>query len=223
MNGVPIWPKRAEASPLTGKKVFAARGGVSARLIRNGGVGAAAGGHMERYAAGNPAFEREELVMTTTEHSSESVNFDAAPPPSRFQLRTPLLDAGSLSTLLAETPNFQLKIRCYAPHEGENALHSHHNQDHSFVVLQGTARFRGPRGETWDLGRNEGIMLYDGTWYCFENSGEEPLVVLRIASFMPEQGDPNQRLGANGRQIDPHTKDNLRPEKIVIREGAFYE
>jgi mannose-6-phosphate isomerase-like protein (cupin superfamily) len=172
----------------------------------------------------------EETIMTTTEpHAAKTegpaagVDYDAVPPPSRFQLRTPLLDAGSLSTLLAETPNFQLKIRCYAPHEGENALHSHHNQDHSFVVLQGTARFRGPRGETWDLSRNEGIMLYDGTWYCFENSGDEPLVVLRIAAFMSHQGDPNKRLGANGRQIDPHTKDNLRPDKIVIREGAFYE
>jgi mannose-6-phosphate isomerase-like protein (cupin superfamily) len=155
--------------------------------------------------------------------SPAAVDFDAAPPPSRFQLRTPLLDAGSLSTLLAETPNFQLKIRCYAPHEGENALHSHHNQDHSFIVLQGTARFRGPRGETWDLRYNEGIMLYDGTWYCFENSGDEPLVVLRIAAFMPHRGDPNKRLGAHGRQIDPHTKDNLRPDETVFREGAFYE
>ncbi len=152
-----------------------------------------------------------------------SMDFEAAPPPSRFQLRTPLLDAGSLSTVLAETENFQLKIRCYAPREGENAMHSHYNQDHSFVVLQGTARFYGPRGEVWDLTRNEGIMLYDGTWYCFENSGEEPLVVLRIASFMPHKGDPDKRLGVRGEQIEPHSVENKRPEKTVLREGAFYE
>ncbi len=150
-------------------------------------------------------------------------DFETAPPPTRFQLRTPLLDSGSLSTVLAETDNFQLKIRCYAPREGENAMHSHHNQDHSFVVLQGTARFYGPRGEVWDLGRNEGIMLYDGSWYCFENPGEEPLVVLRIAAFMPHQGDPNKRLGVKGQQIDAHTKDNRRPDDIKLRDGAFYE
>ena len=152
-----------------------------------------------------------------------AVDFAADPPPTRFRLRSPLLDAGSLSTVLAETPNFQLKIRCYAPHEGENAMHSHHHQEHSFVVLQGTARFYGPRGETWDLGRNEGIMLYDRTWYCFENSGEDPLVVLRIATFLPHEGDPNKRLGVNGLQIDPHTAENKRPETRVFREGAFYE
>lgn len=152
-----------------------------------------------------------------------TANFDAAPPPSLFRLRTPLLDAGSLSTVLAETENFHLKIRCYAPREGENAMHSHHNQDHAFVVLQGTARFYGPRGETWDIGRNEGIMLYEKTWYCFENSGVEPLVVLRIAALMHHQGDPNTRFGVRGQKIESHTPENRRPQKRVVREGAFYE
>lgn len=168
--------------------------------------------------------------MTATEYRPDDVNspeatvdFAAAPPPSRFKLRIPLLDAGSLSTVLAKTDNFELKIRCYAPRQGENAMHAHHNQDHSFVILQGTARFYGPRGEVWDLGRNEGIMLYDRTWYCFENSGDEPLVVLRIASFMPHLGDPNKRLGIKGQQIDAHTAENKRPETRVFREGAFYE
>lgn len=168
--------------------------------------------------------------MTDTAHRPAEVgdpeatmDFASAPPPSRFRLRSPLLDGGSLSTVLAKTPNFELKIRCYAPHEGENAMHAHFNQDHSFVVLQGAARFYGPRGEVWDLGRNEGIMLYEGTWYCFENAGEEPLVVLRIAALMPHQGDPAKRLGVKGQQIDAHTEDNRRPQKIVVRDGAFYE
>jgi mannose-6-phosphate isomerase-like protein (cupin superfamily) len=154
---------------------------------------------------------------------SATEDFASAPPPTRFRLRIPLLDAGSMSTVLAKTENFELKIRCYAPNQGENAMHSHHNQDHSFVILQGTARFFGPRGEVWDLGRNEGIMLYDGSWYCFRNSGSEPLVVLRIASFMPQNGDPNKRLGVHGEQIDAHTPENKRPETRVFREGAFYE
>jgi mannose-6-phosphate isomerase-like protein (cupin superfamily) len=170
------------------------------------------------------------MMSETTEHRPVEVgdptateDFESAPPPTRFQLKTPLLDSGSLSTSLAETDNFQLKIRCYAPQEGENAMHAHHNQDHSFVVLQGTARFYGPRGEVWDLNRNEGIMLYEGTWYCFENPGEDPLVVLRIAAFMPHKGDPNKRLGIHSEQIDSHSKENRRPTEIVIRDGAFYE
>ena len=40
---------------------------------------------------------------------------------------------------------------------------------------------------------------------------------------MPENGDPDKRLGVHGEQIEPHSPENRRPEKIVYREGAFYE
>ena len=168
--------------------------------------------------------------MSEHEHRPEevgdttaTVDFENTPPPSRFKLRAQLLDAGSESRILAETPNMQMKIRVYAAKEGENAMHAHHNQDHSFVVLQGDARFYGPRGEIWDLGRNEGIMLPEGCYYCFENFGEDPLVVMRIATHMPDKGDPNERLGIHQDQIQPHSPENRRPEKIVYREGEFYE
>lgn len=158
-----------------------------------------------------------------TAQENIAVDLDKTPKPERFKLRAQLLDEGSKSWVLGETENMQLKIRVYSAHGGENAMHAHHNQDHSFIVLQGTARFYGPRGETWDLERNEGIFLADGAYYCFENSGEEPLVVLRIAARIPNKGDPEKRLGLDGVQIDPHTPENKRPEKIVYREGAFYE
>ena len=116
-----------------------------------------------------------------------------------------------------------MKIRVYAPSEGENAMHAHHNQEHSFVVLQGLARFYGPRGEVWELGRNEGIMLPEGTYYCFENPGKDPLVVIRIASMMPDKGDPEIRLGVHEELIAAHSPENRRPQKIVYREGEFYE
>ena len=168
--------------------------------------------------------------MTETDHrpvevgdATATVDFDKTPPPSRFRLRAQLLDAGSESRILAESDSLQMKIRVYAPHEGENAMHAHHNQDHSFVVLQGLARFYGPRGEAWELGRNEGIMLPEGAYYCFENAGDDPLVVMRIATMMSEKGDPETRLGVHEQQIDSHTADNRRPQKIVYREGEFYE
>ncbi len=168
--------------------------------------------------------------MTESDHrpvevgdDTATVDFDNTPPPSRFKLRAQLLDAGSESRVLAETQNMQMKIRVYAANEGENAMHAHHNQDHSFVVLQGQARFYGPRGEIWDLGRNEGIMLPEGTYYCFENSGGDSLVVMRIAALMADKGDPERRLGVHQNQIDSHTPENRRPEKIVYRQGAFYE
>jgi uncharacterized cupin superfamily protein len=42
-----------------------------------------------------------------------------------------------------------LRIHCYAPGIGENALHSHTKEDHVFVVLAGTAQFNtGRDGKT---------------------------------------------------------------------------
>jgi mannose-6-phosphate isomerase-like protein (cupin superfamily) len=168
--------------------------------------------------------------MTETDHrpvevgdTTATADFDKAPQPSRFRLRAQLLDAGSESRILAESDGLQMKIRVYAAHEGENAMHAHHNQDHSFVVLQGEARFYGPQGEAWELGRNEGIMLPEGAYYCFENAGDDPLVVMRIATMMSEKGDPETRLGVHEQQIDSQTADNRRPQKIVYREGEFYE
>jgi hypothetical protein len=66
-------------------------------------------------------------------------------------------------------------------------------------------------------------MLPEGCWYCFENSGADPLVVLRIAAVMPEKGDPDERHGIHGEQIDSHTAANKRPQETVFRDGEFYE
>ena len=152
-----------------------------------------------------------------------TVDLESAPKSSRFKLKIELLEKGSKTRLLARTDNLWMQIRCYSPFEGENAMHAHHHQDHSFVVLQGKARFYGPLGETWDLTRNDGIMLPAGAYYCFENSGDEPLVVMRIASITRDEGDVNKRLGIHGEQIEPHSPENKRPEHTVAMEGKFYE
>ena len=138
-----------------------------------------------------------------------------------------MLFRSSRSEMLTNTGNLQIKIRCYAAGGGENAMHSHHNQDHSFIVLQGQARYYGPQGEVYDLTRNQGIMLPSGCYYCFENSGSEPLVVLRIESITKESAlkgsDPAVRLGMHGQQIEPHAVENNREKPIRPRPGAFYE
>ncbi len=140
-----------------------------------------------------------------------------------FRLRIELLDEGSFRRMLADTGNLKIKIRCYAAGGGENALHAHHGQDHSFIILQGQARFRLPSGETREMTRNEGVMLPSGSYYCFDNSGPEPLVVLRIESITREGGDPEVRLGETGQQIDPRAPENNRNKTMRIRPGAFYE
>lgn len=161
--------------------------------------------------------------MADPAKGGELVDFSKTPAPETFKLRIQLLDEGSRSIMLTDTGNMKIKIRCYAAGGGENAMHAHHNQDHSFIVLQGNARFYGPQGEVRDLARNDGIMLPSGCYYCFENSGAEPLVVLRIESITKEGGDPNVRLGMHGQQIEPHAVENNREKPIRPRPGAFYE
>lgn len=161
--------------------------------------------------------------MADPETAGPVVDFSKAPPPDFFKLKIQLLDEGSFRLMLADTGNLQIKIRCYAAGGGENAMHAHHGQDHSFIVLMGKARFFGPRGEERELQRNEGVMLPSGCYYCFENSGDEPLVVLRIESITKEGGSSTVRLGMHGQQIDAHAPENNREKPVRFRDGAFYE
>src|SRR2546427_5151165 len=65
------------------------------------------------------------------------------------QLKTQLVKEGHTRNMLAETNLMTLRIHCYAPGIGENALHSHTKEDHIFLVLQGTAQFNtGRDGKT---------------------------------------------------------------------------
>ena len=57
------------------------------------------------------------------------------------QLKTQLVKEGHTRHLLAETDLMTLRIHCYAPGIGENALHAHTKEDHIFLVLDGAAQF----------------------------------------------------------------------------------
>ena len=49
-------------------------------------------------------------------------------------------------------------LKTYAA-DGENGLHAHPSEDHTFVVLQGEATFYGPNDKTRTIGKNEGVPL----------------------------------------------------------------
>jgi len=69
------------------------------------------------------------------------------------QLKTQLVKEGHTRTMLAETDLMTLRIHCYAPGIGENALHSHTKEDHIFLVLQGTAQFNTGRANNGERGQ----------------------------------------------------------------------
>ncbi len=110
-----------------------------------------------------------------------------------FSMKSQLLDKGNTEIPLAMAEKLWLKIKVYAE-GGENQLHAHPHQDHSFIVLQGRARFYGPDGESRECGANEGIMLPAGAFYHFSNITDEPLVLLRIGAAMEDDKHPDMRI-----------------------------
>ncbi|NER29207.1 MAG: cupin, partial [Symploca sp. SIO1C4] len=66
--------------------------------------------------------------------------------PQLFQLKTQLLSKGRTDYILAKTDLMSIRIKCYAQ-GGENVLHTHPAEDHSFIVLAGKAKFYGKGGE----------------------------------------------------------------------------
>ena len=139
--------------------------------------------------------------------------------PEVYRLRTPLMQQGRSDTVLSKTDNMQVRIKCYAT-GGENELHAHAAEDHTFVILAGQARFVGPDGDYATLGRNEGIMIPRGAYYKFESCGDEPLVLLRVGARLGKADVP--RLTLDGRPIPGDSPENKTVPPIVL-EGAFYE
>lgn len=136
-------------------------------------------------------------------------------------LRTQLVKEGHTRNLLAETDLMTLRIHCYAPGIGENALHSHTKEDHIFLVLQGTAEFNtGRDGKTvLNASKNQAIVLPAGCYYQFRNSGDTPLVMTRIGAGPDKQ---DQRLNPDGTPIPGRTHEQGAAKPVLI-EGAFFE
>jgi len=139
---------------------------------------------------------------------------------SFFKMRAQLLDQGRTNTLLARTDNMWATLKVYAS-GGENGLHMHPNEDHTFIVLQGSARYYDADGGCTDVGKHAGIMLPAGTHYWFEATSKEPLVLVRIGCRVGGR-DPSGRLNIRGEPMPGDSKENKRVP-VVYREGEFFE
>ena len=141
--------------------------------------------------------------------------------PEFFSIKAPLLDSGNIELPLAIADHLWLKIKVYAK-GGENKLHAHPNQDHSFIILSGTARFHGPQGENKELTRNEGILLPAGTFYWFETISDQPLVLLRIGATTGS-GHPDARTMDDGEtKIRRGRGETYISPDISYRDEEFY-
>jgi len=133
-----------------------------------------------------------------------------------FSLKTPLLSAGQTNTPVAGTDLLKVRVKVYAE-GGENELHAHFDEDHSFVVLQGQATFHDDAGNTNEVNKYEGILLPKGAYYYFQSTGNENLVLLRVGAGR-KSGD-EFRLGNEGRPLT--AEENKRIPGVPI-PGEFF-
>jgi mannose-6-phosphate isomerase-like protein (cupin superfamily) len=143
---------------------------------------------------------------------------DNAPKAQYFSLKEPLLSSGKTQRRFAKGDLLNLAIKVYAE-GGENGLHTHKDEEHSFVVLQGQGVFYDETGAETVLKKNEGILLPRGAFYRFEAIGDENLVMLRIGAGREWDRTKAPRIGTNGR---PLTKEENKHVDGTVIPGKFF-
>ena len=141
--------------------------------------------------------------------------------PTLFSMKAQILEQGRTDTVLAATEDLSVRLKVYAS-GGENELHSHPTEDHVFVVLQGSAKFFGPDGETQDVSANEGFMMPRGLFYRFyATSTDECLVMLRIGTPNFQKQAKDDRLGTDGL---PLVGDSIANRQVpaIFKRGEFF-
>lgn len=139
---------------------------------------------------------------------------------SVFKLRAPLMAQGRMDTLMAKTDLMSVVLKVYAE-GGENTMHAHPTEDHTFVVLQGQATFRLDSDDNVVVvDKFEGVMLPKGSYYWFHSSGDENLVMLRVGAAVT--GSASDRLNIHGEFMAGDSLENKQVEPIAI-PGKYFE
>ena len=141
--------------------------------------------------------------------------------PTLFNMKAQMLEQGRTDTVLSATEDLSVRLKVYAA-GGENELHAHPDEDHVFVVLQGSARFYGPEEEIQDVVANQGFMMPKGMLYRFHaTSTDECLVMLRIGTPNFQGQAKDDRIGVNGKPLIGDSKEN-RTVPVVFKNGVYF-
>jgi mannose-6-phosphate isomerase-like protein (cupin superfamily) len=138
-----------------------------------------------------------------------------------FNLTTPYLRQGITSDERARSELLTVLIKVYAS-GGENRMHAHVHEDHSFIVLEGEATFHFDGEDTTRVVKPyEGVMLPRGTYYRCESSGDGNLVMLRVGAAPP--GSPKQAVYPEGGDKSRDQEPYARMERIETSGHQFGE
>ena len=139
------------------------------------------------------------------------MSIETKPEASTFSLRTPYLSAGRTTTFVSRTDLMSVAVKVYAE-GGENALHTHLNEDHTFIVLQGEATFYDENNTERVVKQWEGIALPRGAYYWFKSTGEENLVLARFGARDANAPKGDSRVDIEG---DPLPAESLENKHVV--------
>jgi mannose-6-phosphate isomerase-like protein (cupin superfamily) len=138
-----------------------------------------------------------------------------------FNLTTPYLLQGITSDERARSELLSVLIKVYAS-GGENRMHAHVYEDHSFIVLEGEATFHFDGEDNVRILRPyEGVMLPKGTYYRFESTGQGNLVMLRVGASLPES--PKRAVYPEGGDKSRDQEPYGRIERIEAGDRPFGE
>jgi len=127
---------------------------------------------------------------------------DEKPRAYTFSLKTPYMKQGRVTQLVAETENMWIHTKINAE-GGENEIHAHRDEDHSFIVLEGEMSVFDEKGREMKVEKYQGVMIPKGAYYRYLNTGSGNSVVLRIGAGAKgqAQGGEAMRVRPDGRPL----------------------
>ena len=145
-----------------------------------------------------------------------------APKAQLFSLKTPYMQQGRVTQTVAQTDNMWIATKINAE-GGENEIHTHLNQDHAFIVLEGEMSVFDENGAELKIKPYQGVMLSKGAYYRYLNTGAGNLVVLRMAAFTPDRPPKGEavRLMPDGTPILGGSEENHSLPPIEM-PGKFF-
>ena len=78
-----------------------------------------------------------------------------------FELKTPMLKQGTSHKNLASTDLLGIALKIYTE-GGENGLHTHPGEDHSFIILEGEMTLYDKDENITVIKKGQGIMIPSG-------------------------------------------------------------
>ena len=141
--------------------------------------------------------------------SAARIQKDEKPHAQVFSLRTPYMKQGRITQLVAETENMWIHTKINFE-GGDNEIHTHLDEDHSFIVLEGRMSVFDENGNEQKIEKYQGIMIPKGAYYRYLNTGSENLVAIRVGAGVKgqKQGGTEMRVRPDGKPLLANSAEN---------------